>query len=165
MTASFHLFPACSDDIGEVARLHRDVRERCLPYLPPLHTPADDLRYFRDQVFASSEVWVAKAMDGVIGYSAARSGWLDHLYVEPSWDGVGIGTSLLAQAKTSGSLQLWVFQRNAQARRFYERQGFRLVQLTDGMGNEEREPDALYNWTAEADAERLAVLLRRPQEI
>jgi hypothetical protein len=43
-------------------------------------------------------------------------------------------------------LHLWTFQRNAQARRFYEARGFALVEETDGAGNEEKEPDALYLW-------------------
>jgi hypothetical protein len=43
--------------------------------------------------------------------------------------------------------QLWTFQRNAQARRFYEARGFVLIQETDGARNEEKEPDALYLWT------------------
>ena len=38
----------------------------------------------------------------------------------------------------------WVFQRNTAARRFYEQHDCRLIKLTDGRGNEEREPDALY---------------------
>ncbi len=41
---------------------------------------------------------------------------------------------------------LWVFQQNDGARRFYERHGLRLVRETDGSGNEERTPDALYEW-------------------
>jgi hypothetical protein len=41
-------------------------------------------------------------------------------------------------------LQLWTFQRNAPARRFYEASGFTLIQETDGARNEENEPDALY---------------------
>ena len=41
-----------------------------------------------------------------------------------------------------GGFTLWVFQRNTGARRFYERRGLRLVELTDGAGNDEREPDA-----------------------
>lgn len=45
-------------------------------------------------------------------------------------------------------LELRVFQRNKRARRFYERFGFRLVMLEDGSGNAEREPDAVYRWTA-----------------
>ena len=43
-------------------------------------------------------------------------------------------------------LDLWVFQKNDGARRFYERHGFELVRLTDGAGNMEQEPDALYRW-------------------
>ena len=43
-------------------------------------------------------------------------------------------------------MRLWTFQRNQRARRFYERRGFRLVLLTDGADNEEKEPDALYEW-------------------
>jgi hypothetical protein len=41
---------------------------------------------------------------------------------------------------------LWVFQQNERARRFYEARGLTLVKLTDGSGNEERTPDALYEW-------------------
>ena len=44
------------------------------------------------------------------------------------------------------SLSLWTFQRNAAARRFYERQGFTLVEATDGSRNMEKEPDVLYRW-------------------
>jgi hypothetical protein len=40
-----------------------------------------------------------------------------------------------------------VFQRNTSARSFYEGHGVRLVRLSDGSGNEEHEPDALYSWS------------------
>ena len=40
-----------------------------------------------------------------------------------------------------------MFQKNDGARRLYERNGFRLVKLTDGADNMEREPDALYRWS------------------
>jgi hypothetical protein len=42
---------------------------------------------------------------------------------------------------------LWTFQRNAQARRFYEARGFACIEETDGAGNEEKEADARYLWT------------------
>ena len=59
----------------------------------------------------------------------------------------GLGTSLLKIAQGAfDHLRLWTFQRNANARRFYERRGFALVQETDGSRNEEKEPDALYLW-------------------
>lgn len=46
------------------------------------------------------------------------------------------------------SLHLWTFQRNRGARAFYERRGFTLIRTTDGSANAEKEPDALYQWSA-----------------
>jgi ribosomal protein S18 acetylase RimI-like enzyme len=55
---------------------------------------------------------------------------------------------LLDKAKERNSeLQLWTFQRNVSAIRFYQANGFRLVRETDGAVNEEREPDALFAWS------------------
>lgn len=44
-------------------------------------------------------------------------------------------------------LTLRVFTRNTDARAFYERHGFRLVDENDGSRNEENEPDMTYRWT------------------
>lgn len=79
-----------------------------------------------------------------------RIGWVDHLYLIPAVVGRGVGTLFIERAKeTLGSpIRLHTFQANAGARRFYERHGFRLVELTDGAGNMEREPDARYEWTS-----------------
>jgi len=68
--------------------------------------------------------------------------------VLPAAQGRGVGTELLDVAKrASDQLELWTFERNAPARRFYEARGFALVEQTDGARNEEREPDARYLWT------------------
>lgn len=132
-----------------MARLHRHVREICLPYLPDLHTPTEDLVFFETQVFPRGVVWVAEAEEALVGYCAVREGWLDHLYVDPSRHGQGVGSALLARGKDgAGSLQLWTFQRNHRAQQFYERHGFTQVERTDGSGNEEREPDMRYLWRA-----------------
>ena len=73
---------------------------------------------------------------------------LEKLYVDPEAQNRGVGTALLDEAKAlrPEGFVLWVFQKNVRARRFYERHGFRLVKLTDGAENLEREPDALYQW-------------------
>ena len=51
----------------------------------------------------------------------------------------------VAQSRAA-HLRLWTFQRNTNARRFYEKYGFMLVEETDGTRNEEKEPDAMYAW-------------------
>ena len=82
------------------------------------------------------------------GMIAFRQDWVDQLYILPDAQGRGMGSSLLQVAKERFDLlQLWTFQRNAKARRFYEAREFRLMRETDGARNEEQEPDALYLWT------------------
>ena len=119
-----------------------------MPYLPTLHTEAEDHRYFR-KVVAEQQVWVADEHGTVQAFIAFTDSWVNHLYVHPDFQSRGAGSMLLEQAKRTDirSLDLWAFQKNTVARRFYERRGFRLVKVTDGSGNEEREPDVLYRWT------------------
>jgi len=133
-------------DIEPIARLFRLVRETCLPYLPRLHSPAEELAYFHDRVWPNNTVWVAGEAS-LDGFCAWRAGWVDDLYIRPDRHRAGLGTALLSQAMAGqAALRLWVFQRNAQALRFYTARGFRAVEHTNGSRNEEREPDTLMEW-------------------
>ena len=121
---------------------------RGLTFLPNLHTDDQIRIWIRDQMFPGHEVWVAEVRQSVVGYAALTGDLLGHLYVHPAEQNRGIGTALLEVTKRErpDGFKLWVFQRNEGARRFYERHGCHLVQLSDGSGNEEQEPDALYEW-------------------
>ena len=82
--------------------------------------------------------------------SSSTSCSVDQLYVDPPWIGRGLGRILVDHAKqrSAGGLELWTFQVNAAARRFYARQGFVEVDWTDGAGNEEHEPDVRCRWVS-----------------
>jgi GNAT superfamily N-acetyltransferase len=118
-----------------------------LMFLPTLHTPEEDREHFR-RVVAEQEVWIAERNDRMLGFAALDGDTLSYLYVEPAAEGQGIGSALLERAKERrpNGFRFWVFQQNERARRFYEERGCRPLELTDGSGNEEREPDALYEW-------------------
>ena len=134
-------------DMDDAAVVHRVAFDDRLPWLADLHTSDEDRSYFGEHVFQKCEVWGALDNTRLIGIIAFREGWIDHLYVLPNAQGHGVGTALLDVAKSAFSpLHLWTFQRNAQARRFYETRGFVLIKETDGTTNEEKEPDALYRW-------------------
>ena len=135
------------EDMRNVAALHRQSRLHAMPWLRPLHTPEEDLRFFTDVVFGASRMWGYFDATGLAGFIAFHDGWIDHLYVLPSAQRRGVGSTLLEVAQREmSSARLWTFQRNLPARTFYERRGFTLVDKTDGSQNEEREPDALYEW-------------------
>ena len=141
------LRPARADDAAAVADTFV-ASFRGLTFLPILHADDEIRRWIRDEMFPGHEVWVAEVDERVVGFAALSGDLLGHLYVEPRHQGSGIGTALLDMVKRERphGVRLWVFQRNEGARRLYERHGFRLVELTDGAGNMEREPDARYEW-------------------
>ncbi|WP_347710907.1 GNAT family N-acetyltransferase [Bradyrhizobium sp. CB1650] len=129
------------------AQVHRMAFDQALPWLVGLHTPDEDRWFYREHVFLNCRLWGYFDGDVLSGIIAFREGWIDQLYVLPAAQGRGVGTRLLDVAKDAfGPLQLWTFQRNTRARRFYEARDFDLVEETDGARNEEKEPDARYVW-------------------
>jgi ribosomal protein S18 acetylase RimI-like enzyme len=119
-----------------------------MTYLPDLYTEAENREFIRDVMLPNNEVWVAEEDGRVVGFAGLGDDLLRHLWVEPAAQNRGIGKALLDRVKQRrpDGFRLWVFQKNLGARRFYERHGFTLVRLTDGRDNQEREPDALYEW-------------------
>jgi ribosomal protein S18 acetylase RimI-like enzyme len=124
-----------------------------LTFLPMLHTPEEQRRYIGGLI-EKDEVWIALDEDRIVGMAALSAEMLDQFYVDPAAQRRGAGSALLDKAKERrpDGFTFWVFQQNENARRFYERRGCRLVRLTDGSGNEEKTPDALYEWKPEEDA-------------
>ena len=138
---------ATLDDMPALARLHRHTVLTSLPFVPRLHTPEEDAWWFSERLFATNEVWLAEAEGAPVGYIAFRPGFIEHLFIHPDRQGVGLGPRLLEKAKAAfAELSLWTFQQNLRARAFYEKHGFAAVLETDGADNEEKLPDVLYRW-------------------
>jgi GNAT superfamily N-acetyltransferase len=119
---------------------------------PLAHTDDEVRGWIRDRLIPTQETWVAvdDAPDGtpVIGLMAITPGHLEQLYIAPDRLGEGLGRRFvdLAKERSPAGLELWTFQVNDRARRFYERNGFVAVELTDG-DNQERQPDVRYEWS------------------
>ena len=129
-----------------------DVKHACysrMTYLPPIPSIEEYRRWIGDDLLPNREVWVAESDDGeLLAWAALGDGELHHIYVRPDLQNRGIGTSLLehVRGRMPDGFVLWTFQKNEGARRFYERHGFNVVQLTDGRDNMEQEPDVQYEW-------------------
>ncbi|MDQ1715380.1 MAG: hypothetical protein QOC60_1325 [Frankiaceae bacterium] len=134
-------------DRRAVGDIHVAARA-AMTYLPRLHTD-DEIREHFAGLISTYDTWVYVTGAGdVCGFAIASEKCLEHLYVDPSAQGRGFGGALLQRVmdERPDGFTLWTFQDNTGARRFYERAGLRLVRLTDGSDNEERVPDALYEW-------------------
>jgi GNAT superfamily N-acetyltransferase len=140
-------------DAEEIADLF-STSFRLLTFLPPLHTRDEDRAYVRDVLLPEQRITVALTDDeGIVGFLAEREGWINQLYVRSDSLGRGIGSLLMADAKSRNpNLTLWSFLENLRARRFYEKHGFIEVDRTDGRGNEAKRPDIRYRWERSAAA-------------
>jgi putative acetyltransferase len=121
---------------------------RLLTFLPMLHT-AEEYRWFITNVILNEcEVTVTEDETGIVAFLALRGEEIRLLDTRPDRIGMGAGTQLIDAAKASGisALELWCFQANARARRFYEARGFHAIRFTNGADNEERMPDVRYRW-------------------
>lgn len=136
---------ATASDADAVARVFLAARAE-MDYLPALHTVDETRAWIAQVVLTECAVTLAVDDDAVLGFSAVSGAELEHLYVHPVAHARGIGTQLLqhAMAASAGELWLYTFQRNAGARRLYERHGFAATEFTDGSRNEEHEPDIRY---------------------
>lgn len=118
-------------------------------WMPDLHSKAETIAYCGSMIDRN---WVSVAeQDGRPAAFLARDGAVIHaLYVQPAARGQGLGRALLSGAKAqTDRLELWTFQANHGAQRFYMREGFIEMRRTDGAGNDERLPDILFGWRAE----------------
>lgn len=142
------LRPARADDGAAVAEVWLRSFAAALPTVRLAHPDDEVRRWVREELVVRAGTWVAETGGAVVGVMALSPGWIDTLYLDPDARGQGIGDRFITVAKERepSGLQLWTFQVNGPAQRFYERHGFVAVERTDGAGNQEREPDVRYRW-------------------
>ena len=147
MARHFRCRRATLDDAGDIAAVFSSSL-RLLTFLPVLHAVEEDRQFIENVILKECEVIVAEGDAGIVSFLARNGEEIRLLYSHPDFVGSGAGSLLLDAAKKSGvvALELWCFQANERARRFYEERGFRAVGFTDGRNNEEKVPDVRYRW-------------------
>ena len=113
-------------------------------WMPDLHDLEETIG-FCGRLIAADDVTVAD--DGSVrGFLARRGEDIPALYVAAQARGRGVGSALIGAAQAASErLELWTFQANTDARRFYGRHGFVEVRRTEG-DNDEGLPDIRLAW-------------------
>lgn len=154
LTEPCTLRPAAPGDAAAIAECYLDSFNQALPGIVRPHSDDAVQAWVRDIALPTMTVTIAAhALGFITGFCTTTPGWITELYVEPAWQGRGLGRQLLlhAMAQQPDGLELWAFQQNTRAKRFYERHGFVEIERTDGSGNEERAADVRYRWSGVAD--------------
>ena len=111
-----------------------------------IHSHAEDLA-FGTLLVEKTQVLVLRADSEMDGFLATQDDEIQALYLRRKARRKGFGKTLVDHAKSQrNQLFLWVFQANSAAIRFYEREGFREIDRTDGSGNDEGLPDIRMMW-------------------
>ncbi|WP_325894862.1 GNAT family N-acetyltransferase [Grimontia sp. NTOU-MAR1] len=129
----------------------RSSKERALG-IPEAHD-LEAHRYYLNRILtASNRVYLAleKRSERVLGMIAFDQNFITQLYVDCDYQNQGIGSVLvdLAKETTSQNLQLYTFEMNAPARRFWKKHGFEEKQVGQ-HNNEEGLVDVLCEWQRE----------------
>ncbi|MEP5155388.1 GNAT family N-acetyltransferase, partial [Planktotalea sp.] len=113
---------------------------------PQLHTGAEDIAHMGDLI-ARGWVRVCETDGEVAGFIARNEQAIQSLYVQCAMQNNGVGAMLLNDAMgETQRLELWTFEANEGAQRFYLRHGFKEAERTNGAGNDEGLPDIRYVW-------------------
>ena len=110
------------------------------------HSIDEDREFFRQNILSSSIIYVLRK-EKIYGFICMKKNQIEHLYIDSNIFSKGHGTSLLDYVKQKyDSLSLWVFQQNERAVNFYKKNGFEVVDKTNGENNEEKLPDYYMEW-------------------
>lgn len=121
---------------------------RLLKFLPEIYTVEEDRWFIEHVILEECQVTVLADNGAIVSFIAQQGSEIRLLHTHPDQIGNGAGSLLVNRAKARGPdmLELWCFQANEKARRFYERHGFVPVEFTNGDRNEEKTPDVRYRW-------------------
>jgi GNAT superfamily N-acetyltransferase len=100
--------------------------------------PTDEVRELWRQTLADSDsdVYVAEHEGAAVGAVTVDDEFLRQLYVLPAHWGTGIGSALLGRGlermreRGATRAKLWTLEGNERGRRFYERRGWTLTDVT-----------------------------------
>jgi ribosomal protein S18 acetylase RimI-like enzyme len=145
---------ATIEDANAIANVYLISRKELVSFAPLVHTDESIHQWVRNVLLPEEQVIVAEEKGIIIGMMSLTNdesiGRISQLYILPEAVGHGVGTLMIKMAKSilGSPIQLYTFQKNVGAKRFYERHGFQAIEFDDGSGNEENCPAMLYEWVA-----------------
>lgn len=136
-------------DLAQTVSIWHASKRDAFPYVAvqQRYTLAEDTAYFREVVAVECVVWLAEVAGCIAGLLALKDDYIDQLFVAVELQRQGVGTALLQKAREHSprGLRLFTFQKNAKARAFYEKHGFKAVRFGCSPAPE-NEPDVEYQW-------------------
>ena len=102
---------------------------------------------FRREIQDKCSIWIHESGEEINGFMALNNNLIDRLYIDPFYQGPGIGSLFINFAKEifPDGIHLKTHQLNKRAAVFYEKRGFRAVAFGVSPAPESM-PDIEYRW-------------------
>lgn len=127
------VLPVTEENLLQAAAVHAESwrdshRSFCSPEFVAAHTPQRQAAYLRGELMQGKQLWMLAEAQPV-GLVSLWGSLIENLYVLPSEQGKGYGSTLLrfAMAHCAGTPVLWVLSNNLRAQSLYQRHGFRMT--------------------------------------
>lgn len=141
------IFKYREQDFETLAALFREIYAATYPFLDEkfLH-PLRFEKILRKHTLPNADVWLAKTNGELIGFAAVSRNFIDQLYVHPKFQGKGLGSFWIEQAKAKypDFLELYTLAANEKAIAFYEKHGFKIIERA--IAPDENVPDVKMLW-------------------
>lgn len=131
----------------QTVKMWRDSKERAIGQKEN-HSFENHINFLNHILPEQYRIELVLVDDKVVGMIAYNDREISQLYIHIDYQGMGLGQILLDKVKeqASGKLTLYTFEINENAKRFYEKNGFKAIGR--GHENEENLPDIQYEWTS-----------------
>lgn len=134
-------------DFQSLAKFFREAYAATYPFLDEkfLQLPRFE-KILREHTLPHAQIFPAKINDRIIGFAAIAKNFIDQLYVHPHYQGKGLGSFWIEQAKTlyPDFLELYPLAANTKAIAFYKKHGFTIIEKA--IAPDEKVPDVKMLW-------------------
>lgn len=146
--SQFTVVPYSPEYAEQTVVIWRESKERAIGQ-KEIHNMESHLYFLNNILRDQYQIKLALMDELVVGIIAYNETEISQLYIHVDYQGLGIGRTLLDKAKeqSPGRLTLYTFEVNKTAQRFYEKNGFKIIDR--GHENEENLPDIQYEWVFE----------------
>ena len=98
------------------------------------------------KLLPKSEIYVYIENDKIKGFIGINENYIEGIFVNSNYQNKGIGTALINKAKEEKEeLTLNVYEKNREAIKFYEKNGFKIVKEAVDKENNEKEFRMIWN--------------------
>lgn len=133
-----------NSDIDDVMQIWKNENIQAHNFIPKEYWESN-YEYVK-KLLPKSEIYVYIENDKIKGFIGINENYIEGIFVNSNYQNKGIGTALINKAKEEKEeLTLNVYEKNREAIKFYEKNGFEIVKESVDKETNEKEYRMLWN--------------------